>query len=403
MAVYQYKAITPEGKEVTEQLTATNDREVQERIRDKGYYLIEVKEEVVKKSAAEQLSIGGKVKSKELSLFCKQFATLLKAGVPVSAGLDILHRQTENKKFKEALESVYTEVQKGSQVSVEMRNHPKVFPALLVNMTESGEMTGNLDNVMDRLALHYEKDAKIEARIKGAMIYPIAISVVAITVVVFLITFVLPTFMQMFAGAGMELPLPTRILLAISDFIRDYWYLLILIIVGLVILFIRIINTESGRYQFDALKFKVPVVKQSMDKIVTARFTRTLGSLLVSGIPLIDALEMSGSVTGNVVTEEKVNLIAEEVEKGETLGNALRRNPTFGPMVVSMIQIGEESGNIDSMLDKSADFYERELEDAIDRMLRLMEPLLIVFMAVIIGFIVISMALPMFEMFETVQ
>ena len=403
MAVYQYKAITPEGKEVTEQLTATNDREVQERIRDKGYYLIEVKEEVVKKSAAEQLSFGGKVKSKELSLFCKQFATLLKAGVPVSAGLDILHRQTENKKFKEALESVYTEVQKGSQVSVEMRNHPKVFPALLVNMTESGEMTGNLDNVMDRLALHYEKDAKIEARIKGAMIYPIAISVVAITVVVFLITFVLPTFMQMFAGAGMELPLPTRILLAISDFIRDYWYLLILIIVGLVILFIRIINTESGRYQFDALKFKVPVVKQSMDKIVTARFTRTLGSLLVSGIPLIDALEMSGSVTGNVVTEGKVNLIAEEVEKGETLGNALRRNPTFGPMVVSMIQIGEESGNIDSMLDKSADFYERELEDAIDRMLRLMEPLLIVFMAVIIGFIVISMALPMFEMFETVQ
>ena len=402
MAVYQYKAITPDGKEVTELITATSDREVQDRIRDKGYYLVDVKEEVVKKSAAEQLSIGGKVRSKDLSLFCKQFATLLKAGVPVAAGLDILYRQTENKKLKEALEDIYTEVQKGSQVSVVMRNHPKVFPFLLVNMTESGEMTGNLDSVMERLALHYEKDAKIEARIKGALIYPIALTIVSVSVVIFLITVVMPTFMGMFADAGMDLPLPTRILLGISDFLRGYWYIAIIIVVVLTFLTVRILNTERGRYAFDSLKFKIPVVKSSMDKIVTARFTRTLGSLLTSGIPLIDSLEMAGSVTGNVVTQEKVDNVAVEVEKGETLGNSLRRNPTFGPMVVSMIQIGEESGNLDDMLDKSADFYEQELEDAIDRMLRLMEPLLIVFMAIIIGFIVISMALPMFDMFQTI-
>jgi len=272
----------------------------------------------------------------------------------------------------------------------------------MINMVESGEMTGNLDNVMDRLAIHYEKDAKINSRIKGAMIYPIALSVVAITVVIFLITVILPTFIGMFEGSGVPLPLPTRILLGISNFIREYWYIVIAGIGTLTYLVKRYISSESGRYRYDSLKFKLPVIKSSMDKIVTARFTRTLGSLLRSGIPLIDALEIAGSVTGNVVIEEKLNYIATEVEKGETLGVALKRTPTFGPMVVSMIQIGEESGSLDEMLDKSADFYEQELEDAIDRMLKLMEPLLIVFMAVIIGFIVIAMMMPMFGMFETI-
>lgn len=402
MALYRFKAIQSDGKEITEVMTANTIAEVQEKIRDKGLYLIQIREDVEKKSAAEELSFGGKITAKQISIFCKQFATLLKAGVPVAAGLDILYRQTENKKFKEALEDVYTEVQKGSQVSTAIRNHPKVFPSLMVNMIESGEVTGNLDNVMERLAVHYEKDAKINSRIKGAMIYPIALSVVAIVVVIFLITVILPTFTSMFTSSGTELPLPTRILLGISDFIRGYWYIAIAGVGAMAFIIHRYLNSKTGRYQFDALKFKLPVVKGSIDKIVTARFTRTLGSLLRSGIPLIDALEIAGSVTGNVVIEEKVHYIASEVEKGETLGVSLKRTPTFGPMVVSMIQIGEESGSLDQMLDKSADFYEQELEDAIDRLLKLMEPLLIVFMAVIIGFIVIAMALPMFDMVNTI-
>lgn len=402
MALYRYKAVQSDGKEVNEVMTAATITEVQEKIRDKGLYLIQIREDVEKKSAAEELSFGGKVTAKQISIFCKQFATLLKAGVPVASGLDILYRQTENKKFKSALEDVYTEVQKGSQVSTAIRNHPKVFPSLMVNMVESGEMSGNLDNIMERLAIHYEKDAKISSRIKGAMIYPIALSVISVVVVIFLITVILPTFTGMFTSSGTELPLPTRILLGISDFIRDYWYIVIGAVGLLIFVVNRYLSSSVGRYQFDALKFKLPVVKGSMDKIVTARFTRTLGSLLRSGIPLIDALELAGSVTGNVVIEEKVNYIASEVEKGETLGVALKRTPTFGPMVVSMIQIGEESGSLDQMLDKSADFYEQELEDAIDRLLKLMEPLLIVVMAVVIGFIVISMALPMFDMMNTV-
>ncbi|WP_313126604.1 type II secretion system F family protein [Proteiniclasticum ruminis] len=402
MALYRYKAVQSDGKEVNEVMTAATITEVQEKIRDKGLYLIQIREDVEKKSAAEELSFGGKVTAKQISIFCKQFATLLKAGVPVASGLDILYRQTENKKFKSALEDVYTEVQKGSQVSTAIRNHPKVFPSLMVNMVESGEMSGNLDNIMERLAIHYEKDAKINSRIKGAMIYPIALSVISVVVVIFLITVILPTFTGMFTSSGTELPLPTRILLGISDFIKGYWYIVIGAVGLLIFVVNRYLSSSVGRYQFDALKFKLPVVKGSMDKIVTARFTRTLGSLLRSGIPLIDALELAGSVTGNVVIEEKVNYIASEVEKGETLGVALKRTPTFGPMVVSMIQIGEESGSLDQMLDKSADFYEQELEDAIDRLLKLMEPLLIVVMAVVIGFIVISMALPMFDMVNTI-
>ncbi len=402
MALYRYKAVQSDGKEVNEVMTAATITEVQEKIRDKGLYLIQIREDVEKKSAAEELSFGGKVTAKQISIFCKQFATLLKAGVPVASGLDILYRQTENKKFKSALEDVYTEVQKGSQVSTAIRNHPKVFPSLMVNMVESGEMSGNLDNIMERLAIHYEKDAKINSRIKGAMIYPIALSVISVVVVIFLITVILPTFTGMFTSSGTELPLPTRILLGISDFIRDYWYIVIGALGLLIFVVNRYLSSSVGRYQFDALKFKLPVVKGSMDKIVTARFTRTLGSLLRSGIPLIDALELAGSVTGNVVIEEKVNYIASEVEKGETLGVALKRTPTFGHMVVSMIQIGEESGSLDQMLDKSADLYEQELEDAIDRLLKLMEPLLIVVMAIVIGFIVISMALPMFDMVNTI-
>jgi len=402
MALYKFKAIQSDGKEVIELITAATFTEVQEKIKSKGLYLIDVKEEVDKKSASEQLSIGGKVTAKEISIFCKQFGTLLKAGVPVAAGLDILYRQTENKKLKIALEDVYTEVQKGSQVSTVIKNHPKVFPSLMVNMVESGEMTGNLDNVMERLAIHYEKDAKINSRIKGAMIYPIALSVISLVVVIFLITVILPTFTEMFTSSGTELPGPTRFLMGISDFIIGYWYIVLGGLTALIFIVNRYINSEDGRYRFDSMLFKLPIVKSSIDKIVTARFTRTLGSLLRSGIPLISALEISGSVTGNVVIEEKINYIASEVEKGETLGIALKRTPTFGPMVVSMIQIGEESGSLDQMLDKSADFYEQELEDAIDRLLKLMEPLLIVFMAVIIGFIVIAMALPMFEMVNTV-
>lgn len=402
MASYRFKAIESDGKEISEVITAATFDEAQEKIKSKGLFLIDVREEVEKKSAAQELSFGSKVTAKEISIFCKQFGTLLKAGVPVAAGLDILYRQTENKKLKAALEDVYTEVQKGSQVSTAIKNHPKVFPSLMVHMIESAEMTGNLDEVMERLALHYEKDAKINSRIKGAMIYPIVLSVISLVVVVFLITVILPTFTEMFTSSGTALPGPTVFMLAISDFIIGYWYIVLGGTFALIFILNRYLKSEAGRYRFDALLFKLPVVKSSIDKIVTARFTRTLGSLLRSGIPLIGALEISGSVTGNVVIEEKINYIAREVEKGETLGIALKRTPTFGPMVVSMIQIGEESGSLDQMLDKSADFYEQELEDAIDKLLKLMEPLLIVIMAVIIGFIVISMALPMFEMFNTI-
>lgn len=403
MPAFRYQAITRDGKEVEDVFTANARADVIKMLRGKGYKPISIEEAVVKKTATESISVlGGKIKPKDLAIFCNQFSTLIKAGVAVASALDILHQQTENKKLQRALRDVSTEVQKGSLVSQAMTDHPTIFPNLLTDMTESGEMSGNLDNVMARLATHYEKESKIESKIKGAMIYPIVLSAVAIVVVIFMLIVVMPTFLTMFEGSGVPLPGPTRFLLGVSNGLIDYWYLVLAVVIGAFLIIRAILNSKQGRHAFDQTKFKLPLIKGPMIKIVTSRFTRTLGSLTASGLPLIESLKMSARVSGNVIVEEKVMNMAKDVEKGESLGQAMRRHPLFPPMVVSMTEIGEESGSLEEMLDKSADFYDRELEDAIDRLLKLLEPLLILVMAVVIGFIVIAMLLPMFDMIQTI-
>jgi type IV pilus assembly protein PilC len=403
MPAFRYQAMTSDGKEVEDVFTANTRADVIKMLRGKGYKPISIEEAVVKKTATESISVlGGKIKPKDLAIFCNQFSTLIKAGVAVASALDILYQQTENKKLQRALRDVSKEVQKGSLVSNAMKEHPAIFPNLLTDMTESGEMSGNLDNVMGRLSTHYEKESKIESKIKGAMIYPIVLSAVAIVVVIFMLIVVMPTFLTMFEGSGVPLPGPTRFLLGVSNGLINYWYIVLAVVIGAFFIIRAILNSEQGRYAFDQAKFNLPLVKGPMIKIVTSRFTRTLGSLTASGLPLIASLKMSARVSGNVVVEEKVMNMAQDVEKGESLGQAMRRHALFPPMVVSMTEIGEESGSLEEMLDKSADFYDRELEDAIDRLLKLLEPLLILVMAVVIGFIVIAMLLPMFDMIQTI-
>ena len=403
MPTFRYQAITNDGKEVEDVFSANARADVVKMLRGKGYKPVSIEEAVVRKSATESISVlGGKMKAKDLAIFCNQFATLIKAGVAVASALDILHQQTENKKLQRALRDVSTEVQKGLLVSEAMKEHPAIFPNLLTDMTESGEMSGNLDNVMARLALHYEKENKIEAKVKGAMVYPTVLSVVAIVVVIFMLIVVMPTFLTMFEGSGVPLPGPTRFLLNVSNGMVNYWYLVLALSIGVFLIMRALLNSKQGRHAFDQMKFRLPLVKGPMLKIVTSRFTRTLGSLTASGLPLIESLKMSARVSGNVIVEEKVMKMAQDVEKGESLGQAMRRHTLFPPMVVSMTEIGEESGSLEEMLDKSADFYDRELEDAIDRLLKLLEPLLILVMAVVIGFIVIAMLLPMFDMIQTI-
>jgi len=402
MPIYKYTAINKSGTKITNDYSAKSQAEVMVMLKENGFYPVKVEEYIERKEIALS-DIFNKVTIKDIAVFCRQFYTMLNAGVTITSTLDILRQQTENKKLRKIISDIYEEVQKGSAFSEALKKHRDVFPDLLINMVEAGEVSGNLDTIMDRMANHFEKEFKINNKIKSAMVYPIILSVVAIGVVVFLLTSVMPTFIGMFTSSGVPLPLPTRILLGISSALQNYWYIffggIILIIIG----FNTYKNTDGGKLLISRIKLAIPVIKDSNKKIITSRFTRTLSTLLSSGVPLLEALDIVSKVVGNVVVEKGISVAKEEVRKGSTLAKPIRETGLFPPMVTSMIEIGEESGALDDILEKTANFYDEELETAIQKMTTLIEPVMIVLMAVIVGFIVISMALPMFDMVNTVQ
>ncbi len=402
MATYKYKAITNEGKSLEGTYSAKNREEVVLMLRENKYYPIDIKESDEEKDI-RNIRVLGKVKAKDIAVFCRQFYTMLNAGITLINCLDILRQQTENKRLKDVTEKVYEDVQKGLTFSEALKNYKNVFPELLINMVEAGEVSGNLDTIMDRMADHYEKEFKINNKIKGAMVYPIILSIVAIGVVIFLLTFVMPTFMQMFEGGDTPLPAPTRLLLAISDALKQYWYLFIgglaLIVIGTG----RLLKIEKIRLWVDSIKLKLPVIKGITEKIVTSRFTRTFSTLSSSGIPLLESLEIVANVVGNKIVGNKLNIAKEEVRKGVTLSKTIKDTDVFPVMVTSMIEVGEESGSLDEILEKTAAFYDEELEAAMQKLTTMIEPLMIVVMAVAIGFIVIAMILPMFDMYSALD
>lgn len=400
---YICKEVDATGKIIQSTYRGESREEIVQQIRGKGHTPIKVEEEEVKGQDLGTLSIfEKKVKAKDIAIFCKQLFTMLHAGMPLMNALDVLYHQTEHKTIQKAVKDMGLQVQKGDILSTAMKRHQKVFPSLLVNMVESGELTGNLDGVLDRMALHYTKENRINSKIKGAMVYPAVLSVLVVVVVIFMITFILPTFTGMFTSSGVPLPGPTQFLLNLSDSIRSFWYIYLVVIIGLVILFRQYVKSTEGKRQFDRLTFKIPGVKKQIAMIATSRFTRTLATLLASGIPIIQALETAASVTTNMVVIDEIGKVTEDVKKGITLSSLLKKIGIFPPMMVSMVGIGEESGSLEDMLDRAADYYDEELETAITRLVQLLEPAMIVFMAVVIGFIVISMLLPMFDMYELV-
>lgn len=277
-----------------------------------------------------------------------------------------------------------------------------MFPHLLVSMVEAGELTGNLDEILKRMSEHYEKENRINSKIKGAMVYPIILSIVAIGVVIFLLIFIMPTFIGLFTSSGIALPLPTRILLSFSYFIKKFWYLFLILISIVGFLLKNLMNIDSGKRAFDRLLFKLPIIGGSITNIITSRFTRTLSSLLSSGIPIIPSLEAAANVTNNMVVKDGIERVVYDIKKGISLAKLLKDMKVFPPMMISMVSIGEESGSLDEMLSKTADFYDEELETAIQKMVSMLEPLMIIVMSIIIGFIVIAMILPMFEMVLTI-
>lgn len=404
MAVtYVCKEVDITGKIIQTTYRAENKEELIQMIRAKGHTPIKVEEEATKGQDVASLTIfEKKVKAKDIAIFCKQLYVMLHAGMPLINALDVLYHQTEHKTVQKTVREMTLSVQKGDILSASMKRHPKVFPSLLVNMVESGELTGNLDSVLERMSTHYTKENRINSKIKGAMVYPAVLAVLSVSVVIFMITFILPTFTGMFTASGVPLPGITQFLLDLSESIRRFWYIYLIVISGIVFLIRRYVKTVSGKRVFDNFVNKIPGIKTQVGKIATSRFTRTLATLLASGIPIIQALQTSASVTTNMVVIDGMEKVTEDIKKGATLHSLLKKIELFPPMMVSMVGIGEESGALEDMLDRAADYYDEELEAAIQRLVQLLEPMMILVMAFMIGFIVIAMLLPMFDMYELV-
>ncbi|WP_032905418.1 type II secretion system F family protein [Streptococcus sp. AS14] len=401
MTVYVCKYLDTRQGVVTLEVDAPNRTDAVNRIRLKGKP-ISVEEKVMG-SKEIVLFQSKKIKLKDISLFCKQMSVMLESGIPLNNAVDILEQQATSKNLKSSLKIVSKSLKEGSQLSKAMLDQEGMFPDLLIRMVQAGEKTGKLDEVLEKMSEHYNKELKTSRQIRGAMIYPAVLAFLAVAAVLALLYIVIPSFSGIFEQSGMDMPLPTRIVLAASNFVRSYWYILFGVTGILVFLFLRYRSTEAGRYQLDRLKLWLPVIKGPMQKIVTARFASTLAILTSAGIPLVEAIESAAATTNNAVVIEKMKIANEGLQKGERLTGMITSTGLFPPMMLSMVKIGEESGSLESMLIKTSDYYEEELETAIKQLLSLLEPAMIIVMGVIIGGIVASVMLPMFELAHAVD
>ena len=398
MPLFKYQALAADGKTVSGLLEADNVARVQQMLKENRQYALKVEE-----AGTGSVSLTRAAPLKDLAVFTRQFHAMMRSGVTVVKCLDLLYQQTTNKRLKEIIFRVYESVQRGDLLSESLRKQTGVFPELMIAMVDTGEASGTLDTILGKLADNFEKDMKVRRKVQGAMIYPIVLTVLMIVVVTGLIMFVLPMFVGMFESSGVELPLPTRMLLGMSDFLTHYWYIVLFFVILAVVLFKVWSSSDNGRLQWDELKLKLPVVKGLLQKLYSSRLTRTLATLVNAGLPLLHAMDISARVIGNKFISKHMAQAREDVRSGVALSQALRRTGVFPVMVYSMIGIGEESGTLDSMLGTTADYYDEEAEKAMGQMVALMEPALIIVMAAMVGFIVISIVLPIFDMSSTVQ
>src|SRR3990170_1691462 len=349
------------------------------------------------------MKLGSKVKDKEMAIFTRQFSTMIDAGLPLVQCLNVLAEQSESKNLRGVTASVARGVEQGATLADALRKHPRTFDDLFTNLVEVGETGGILDIVLQRLAVYIEKAAALKRKVKSAMVYPASIIGVAFMVVVFMLTFVIPTFATMFKDLGAELPLPTKIVVWLSDFVRAYILIIIAAIAGAAFALRSYSRTETGRSTIDALLLKVPVMGTLIRKVAVARFTRTLGTLVQSGVPILEGLRITARTAGNKVVEKAVLQCRAAVTEGKPLADPLRPSGVFPPMVIQMISVGEQTGALDAMLAKIADFYDDEVDTAVTTLTSLLEPIMIVFLGVIIGGLVVAMYLPIFRLVTLVK
>jgi len=396
MPSYEYTARNQQGQESTGTMDAVSRDEVVANLRKQRMVLVRLRE-------AKKTKRGGRIATRDIVIFTRQFATMINAGLPLVQALDILAQQTENKALAEVTRQVVYDVESGHTLADALSKHPRAFSSLYVNMVAAGEAGGILDTILLRLAVFLEKNDLIVRKVKGAMIYPAVIFSVAIIAVVVLLIFVIPTFRQMFASVNMELPLPTRIVIGMSDFLQGYWWLLILAIVAAAFGIRRYYATDNGKLVIDRLLLRAPVVGDLLRKSAVSRFTRTLGTLISSGVSILDGLEITARTAGNRVIHDAVMESRGSIAGGETIAQPLQKSGVFPPMVTSMIAVGEATGGLDEMLTKIADFYDDEVDAAVGALLSLMEPIMIVVLGVVVGGMIVAMYLPIFGMINTVQ
>ncbi|MHB9155998.1 MAG: type II secretion system F family protein [Endomicrobiales bacterium] len=402
MPQFNYKARSSTSGNITAAvIEAPDQRSAMDRLRGQKLIVMEIREQkanVLVDLLKKINPLKPRVTSKELVLFSRQFSTLVTAGVPIVQGLTILKDQAETPLFKNIIYGIREDIEQGISITDAMRKHPAAFSELYVSMIKAGEVGGILDSILERLSSYLESAEELKGKIKGAMVYPGVISVVAGSVTLFLIMFVIPTFQNIFSSFGAELPLPTRILIGLSDILRNYFYLVIAAPITLFFGFRKFRSTEKGMFLTDSYALKAPLFGILLKKVSIAKFSRTLGTLIKSGVPIIQALDTVGKTSGNKVIEKAIASARESIKEGERMADPLRKTGVFPPMVIQMVAIGEETGNLDTMLNKIADFYDQEIDVAVKGLTSMIEPLIMVVMGLVIGAIVLAMFMPMFEL-----
>lgn len=399
MPGFSYVAVDKRGKEKRGSLEAETRERALEQLKAEGLIPVSVREQGALNKEID-FSIGKKVKPRDLSVFCRQFVSITQAGVPMKEALQMLSEQTENKWLKRAISEVLLNVEKGNTLADSMRSQPDIFPPMLVNMVEAGEQSGSLEMAFSRMAVHFEKEAKLKATIKKATIYPIILVIAAIGVIAVMLLFVIPIFIDMFADLDIEMPALTMFVMNSSKWMTSHWYVVLAIIVGVVVAYKLIYKTTQGRLTIDRIKMKMPLFGKLTVKTACSQFARTMSTLLMSGISTIDALETTSKIVNNIHYTNAMLKAREEVMKGVPLSEPLEASGIFPPMVYHMTGIGEETGNVEEMLEKMADYYDEEVEMTTQSVLAAMEPIIILFMALIIGTLVIAVIWPIASMYN---
>ncbi|MBU7008773.1 type II secretion system F family protein [Phosphitispora fastidiosa] len=398
--VYVYKVRDGMGKTHAGEIEAESKELVVERLRQTGYFITKVELKLESPTVGETFAKWSTVTPKDLAIFFRQFATMASSGLPLLKSLNILIEQTEKMKLRDSLEDMRRDVESGSSLSQAMGKHRSVFPMFVMAMVRAGEAGGFLDDVMDRLAVTFENDHEMREKVKGAVRYPLIVLGFAALVVVLMLTFIIPNFMLLFETMDIQMPLPTRIVLGISDFLKSYFLILALLAVLLALLAVRYVRSPEGRARFDRFVLKIPVFGELLLKSSLAKVSRSLGTLLASGVPIIQALEITQGIAGNAVVAGELAEVSNGVREGDAMAKHLERSRVFTPMMINMIAIGEETGTLENMLVKVADFYDKETKYMTDNMTSLIEPFLIVILGVIIGGIMLSILLPIFEVYS---